>query len=133
MCSIREGTSKRIISAGVAAPPNWLSSRRCCSVSMLFVLVSSIPVTTSTGDDIGTNKRLYESTEECGLYLAPSAIPGAGLGLYSGSQQYEQYDLVSDSDLMIPWWDSDYHNGNDTYYNLWDEYTWSSCKSYSIF
>jgi len=120
MFSIWEGASKRIVGTGVAAPPKWLS--RCCL--MLFVLVSSIPV--STSDDIGTNKRLYKATEECGLYLAPSAIPGAGLGLYSGSQQYEQYDLVSDSDLMIPWWDSDYHNGNDTYYNLWDEYTWSS-------
>lgn len=74
-------------------------------------------------------ERKYNPPDECGLYLAPSSIPGAGLGMYAGSIEYEEGSLVSDADLMIPTWDLDYHNGNDKYYHLWDEYTWSSSKS----
>ncbi len=74
-------------------------------------------------------KREYKAPEECGLYLAPSTIPGAGLGMYAGSTQFEKGSLVSDSDIMIPTWDLDYHNGDDSYFHLWDEYTWSASES----
>jgi len=74
-------------------------------------------------------RREYSAPKECGLYLAPSSIPGAGLGMYAGSTEYEAGSLISDGDLMIPTWDLDYHNGNDAYYHLWDEYTWSISKS----
>ena len=59
--------------------------------------------------------RKYKPLKECGLYLAPSSIPGAGLGMYSGNKPYIVDELVSDSDLMIPTWDLDYHNGLDEY------------------
>ena len=68
----------------------------------------------------------YTPQEECGLYLAPSSIPGAGLGMYSGSKAYIKHELVSDGDIMIPEWDMDFNNGDDDYYNLWNEYTWSA-------
>jgi len=68
----------------------------------------------------------FKPLRECGLYLAPSTIPGAGLGMYAGSKPYGINELVSDSDLMIPTWDLDYHNGGEEYYHLWDEYTWSA-------
>lgn len=74
-------------------------------------------------------KREYYPPEECGLYLAPSSIPGAGYGMYSGSEEYEIGSIVSDSDIMVPTWDLNYHNGDEKYYHLWDEYTWSICKS----
>ena len=77
---------------------------------------------------VDAQKRYYHPTQECGLYLAPSSIPGAGLGMYSGSSEYAAGTVISDADLMIPTWDLDYHNGNDKYYHLWDEYTWSSSK-----
>jgi hypothetical protein len=60
-------------------------------------------------------KHIYKPLKQCGLYLAPSSIPGAGLGMYSGSKPYIVDELVSDSDLMIPAWDFDYHNGLDEY------------------
>lgn len=72
--------------------------------------------------------REYSPPEECGLYLAPSSIPGAGLGMYSGSKAYEKQELISDGDLMITQWDMDLNNGDDEYYNLWNEYTWSGSK-----
>jgi len=73
-------------------------------------------------------KREYIPPEECGLYLAPSTIPGAGLGMYAGSTRFEEGSLVSDSDIMVPQWDMDYHNGEDDYFHLWDEYTWSASQ-----
>ena len=73
--------------------------------------------------------REYSPPEECGLYLAPSSIPGAGYGMYSGSKAYGKEELISDGDLMVMQWDMDLNNGADEYYNLWDEYTWSASKS----
>lgn len=70
--------------------------------------------------------REYSPPAECGMYLAPSSIPGAGLGMYAGSTEYQKGLLISDSDLMIPTWDMDYHNGNNDIYHLWDEYTWAT-------
>lgn len=91
---------------------------------LLFAIIALISVTTSVHA-----VREYSGPEECGLYLAPSMIPGAGLGMYAGSTEYAEGSLVSDSELMLPTWDLDYHNGNDKYYHLWNEYTWSSGKS----
>eukprot|EP00536_Pseudo-nitzschia_multiseries_P018661 jgi/Psemu1/56654/gm1.56654_g len=108
--------------------PKCIDGRTVCAALwfLMLILFSSSP--SIANDIIGTKKRRYEPPNECGLYLAPSSIPGAGLGMYSGSKKYEAYELVSDSDLMIPTWDLDYHNGNDVYHFLWDEYTWSSSK-----
>jgi hypothetical protein len=91
---------------------------------LLFVTTALISVATSV-----YAIREYSGPDECGLYLAPSTIPGAGLGMYAGSTEYKEGSLVSDSDIMVPTWDLDYHNGNDKYYHLWDEYTWSTSKS----
>ena len=60
----------------------------------------------------------------CGLYLAPSAIPGTGFGMYSGSRPYQEGDRVGDRDLMVPVYDLDFYLGDETKWFLWDEYTW---------
>eukprot|EP00537_Pseudo-nitzschia_pungens_P017557 CAMPEP_0172410782 /NCGR_PEP_ID=MMETSP1061-20121228/77059_1 /TAXON_ID=37318 /ORGANISM="Pseudo-nitzschia pungens, Strain cf. pungens" /LENGTH=664 /DNA_ID=CAMNT_0013146977 /DNA_START=73 /DNA_END=2067 /DNA_ORIENTATION=+ len=105
------------------------SGRSSCEAALWFLLLLAMCSSALSDiyyETIGIKKRRYDPPDECGLYLAPSSIPGAGLGMYSGSKKYEQFELVSDSDLMIPTWDLDYHNGNDAYYHLWDEYTWST-------
>lgn len=91
------------------------------TTTLLYLIVGLISI--AFGVDA---ERKYSPTEECGLYLAPSSIPGAGFGMYSGSTAYKADSIISDKDLMIPTWDLDYHNGNDPYWHLWDEYTWSS-------
>jgi len=84
-------------------------------------------VSSSIGNNIyAAGAEEYNPLQECGLYLAPSSIPGAGLGMYAGSKPYGINELVSDSDLMVPTWDLDYHNGGEEYHHLWDEYTWSA-------
>lgn len=56
--------------------------------------------------------------DECGIYLAPSSIPGAGLGLYSGSRPYKIRDRLLDPDLLvlitqIEWHNSDHYDYSD--------------------
>eukprot|EP00977_Amphora_coffeiformis_P006114 scaffold1323_cov160-Amphora_coffeaeformis.AAC.19 len=44
-----------------------------------------------------------EFSNECGLYLAPSTIPGAGLGVFLGNQQISKYDrVIPTGDHTIP-------------------------------
>jgi hypothetical protein len=66
------------------------------------------------------------STQECGVYLAPSTIPGAGLGMFAGNREYQKGDVVTDGDLMIPVFELDWHNGNVDFPFLWDEYVWNA-------
>jgi hypothetical protein len=82
---------------------------------LLLILFSSLTVNNNIVVHAEKPNRKYKPLKECGLYLAPSSIPGAGLGMYSGSKPYIVDELVSDSDLMIPTWDFDYHNGLDDY------------------
>ena len=66
------------------------------------------------------------SAEQCGLYLAPSTIPGAGLGLFAGID-FATGEEVTPGDAMVPIRDIDWHNSarESTKYFLWDEYIWS--------
>lgn len=58
--------------------------------------------------------------------MAPSTIPGAGLGMFAGNRDYEEDDILTRGDLVIPIFELDWHNGFHDYNFLWDEYTWSS-------
>ena len=90
-----------------------------------------------------------EEDEECGLYLAPSTIPGAGLGMYSGKYKIREGEHVvpqNGGDVMIPLiemeWHADSKNDENTttttggekkpYHMLWDEYTWSWSNFYGM-
>ncbi len=63
----------------------------------------------------------------CGIWLAPSSLPGAGLGVFAG-KDYETGDAIGVSgDIVIPVIDLEIHQpgnlaGEWTF--LWDEYTW---------
>lgn len=67
---------------------------------------------------------------ECGIWLAPSTIPGSGLGMYAGrdfhAHEYLQEHL---GDLVIPIIDIEEHASEystDDWKFLWDEYTWDA-------
>jgi hypothetical protein len=66
-------------------------------------------------------------SSQCGIYLAPSTIPGAGLGMFAGNAR-NKGDMVTAGDLVIPIVEKAWHNGDldqDLPF-LWDEYTWSA-------
>jgi hypothetical protein len=70
---------------------------------------------------------LAPTTNVCGVYLAKSTIPGAGLGMFAGQYDYQKGDLLGDSDLIIPAYDLKWNNYySDEYTFLWEEYTWKA-------
>jgi hypothetical protein len=58
----------------------------------------------------------------CGIWLAKSTIPGAGLGIFAGKDFAKNEDLLPTGDVVIPVVDIDIHHGGNAF--LWDEYTW---------
>lgn len=68
----------------------------------------------------------FVATKECGVYLAPSTIPGAGMGMYAGNKEYNDGDILTDSDIVIPVFELDWHNDHGNFDFLWNEYVWSA-------
>lgn len=64
------------------------------------------------------------SSHSCGVYFAPSTIPGAGFGMFAGTD-YDPGDEVTPGDLVVPYVDMPWHNGvfeDDDLGFLWTEY-----------
>ena len=78
-------------------------------------------------------KLQYDLDQSCGLWLAPSTIPGAGLGMFSGKNYSQKGIQVTDGDIVLPSVDLSKHNTGEakpelrTFDWLWDEYVsiWS--------
>ncbi|KAG7356187.1 SET methyltransferase domain containing protein [Nitzschia inconspicua] len=87
---------------------------------------SSIPPPPPQQQQQSTNDPTTTQPQDCGLYLAPSTIPGAGLGVFAGNKPYKKGDRLAPPDLMIPAYDMTWHNDDKGYHFLWDEYTWST-------
>ena len=67
--------------------------------------------------------KMVPEAKSCGVYLAPSTIPGAGLGMFAG-RDYKRHDIVTQGDIVIPLSEIDWHNGFRLSFFLWEEYTW---------
>lgn len=83
-----------------------------------------------TSYKVPTNEEKNEAGDNniknaCSVYLAPSTIPGSGLGMFSGKYFYEN-DLVTKGDIVIPLSELDWHLGFKDISFLWEEYTWSA-------
>ena len=86
--------------------------------AILLVLIASVTTSTpSTGTSSAT------TTETCGVYLAESTIPGAGLGMFAG-QRYELWDPVGPPDIVIPVNDYGLHHPELGYETIFDYYGW---------
>ncbi|KAL7574255.1 hypothetical protein ACA910_012510 [Epithemia clementina (nom. ined.)] len=72
-----------------------------------------------------TSKSIPPHLKDCGIWLAPSAIKGAGLGMYAGRHFSENEELQVMGDPVIPIIDKHLHNDNDSFEFLWDEYIWN--------
>lgn len=65
----------------------------------------------------------------CGLWLAPSTIQGAGLGMFAGRDYTQGENLQEVGDIVIPIIDIEKHAkqySDKEWKFLWDEYTWES-------
>jgi hypothetical protein len=63
---------------------------------------------------------------ECGIYMAPSTIPGAGLGIFAGRAFRAHEPLQQSGDLALSIVDIVLHNNDSGFTFLWDEYTWNA-------
>jgi SET domain len=66
-------------------------------------------------------------SDVCRIYVAPSTIPGAGIGIFAGVS-FNRGDLVTPGDGVVPIYNPVFNNGNQEHINtlLWDEYVWSA-------
>ena len=66
----------------------------------------------------------------CGVYLAPSTIPGAGLGMFAG-KDYREGETVMEGDLVIPLIEMKWHNPESDWF-LWNDYDWNSDEFFGM-
>jgi hypothetical protein len=92
---------------------------------------TSEPICTPTAQDTSTATPTAPDhysiwTGECGLWLAPSTLEGAGLGMYAGLPFAAHQDFQVTGDVVIPIVDLAHHAALHTqgYHFLWDQYTW---------
>ena len=63
---------------------------------------------------------------QCGVYYAPSTIPGAGYGIFAG-KDFRENEWVLPGDLVVPIVEMGWNNGHSRdYHHLWEEYQWSA-------
>lgn len=66
------------------------------------------------------------ATTECGVWMAISTIPDAGLGMFAGREFQTDEDLLETGDIVIPIVDFTLNQWKYRYKFLWDDYTWSA-------
>jgi hypothetical protein len=63
---------------------------------------------------------------ECETYMAPSTIPGAGMGLFA-ARDYAQDEYITSGDIVIPILDLQTHNeAIDTQMIVLQQYYWQT-------
>jgi hypothetical protein len=94
----------------------------------LFPVSTIVATTTSISSSNNNNDNGGNNIIECGVYLAPSSIPGAGLGMYVGNRFIDEGGIVTDEDILIPIvereWHMEEHLKKGSF--LWTEYYWNS-------
>ncbi len=77
-----------------------------------------------------TTKAFTSADLECRIWLAPSTLQGAGLGMFAGTDFQPEEEFLHGGDITVAITDIAQHNsapGQSPYGSfLWDEYTWSA-------
>jgi hypothetical protein len=85
---------------------------------------------TNNDRSISNTKQITSADEQCRIWLAPSTLQGAGLGMFAGTDFHPNEQLLVGGDITIAITDISQHNaapGQIPYGTfLWDEYTWSA-------
>jgi hypothetical protein len=85
---------------------------------------------TNTDTEFTVNKEITSADLQCRIWLAPSTLQGAGLGMFAGTDFQPYEELIPGGDITIAITDITQHNaapGQVPYGAfLWDEYTWSA-------
>lgn len=99
-------------------------------IALLFQLHAIVTVSSSSTQHRRQQQQQQQEDDDegakCGIYLAPSSIPGSGLGMYVGNTSYNVNDIVAFQDVVIPIVDRDMHTGDVSRKWLFDEYIWNA-------
>ena len=81
-----------------------------------------------SGDALDNSFIVFPADDiRCGIWLAPSTIEGAGVGMFAGDDFSAGQELLVGGDSVVAISDIGNHNGNQEFGAfLWDEYTWSA-------
>ena len=91
------------------------------SLALLASLLALQPATCENGTTVTTT----QDGVECFVWLAPSTLEGAGLGMFAGKDFVKDERLADD--LVVPIVDIVMQNEDDSnFLFLWDEYTWNA-------
>jgi hypothetical protein len=95
-------------------------------LTTLVVLIVVFPTTTTRTTTSTTTSTIFVNAAaiECGVYLAQSSIPFAGLGMYAGNRSISKNEIVTYEDILIPIVERSWHierRLSDQNF-LWDEY-----------
>jgi SET domain len=71
-------------------------------------VVSNNNNSTNKVNDVENSDLNNRSQFQCGLYLAESTIPGAGLGAFTGIDR-KPGDIIGQGEVMVPIYDAQYH------------------------
>jgi hypothetical protein len=117
--------------------------RHSLSISVFFLclkgqlkLSSSSSLSGNSNGDSNSNSNSNSDGDGdlCGMYLAPSTIPGAGMGVFAGHNDIPKgnYLLTDDGDLVVPAYEMTKHIGHTKYSFLWEEYTWKAASFHGM-
>ena len=104
--------------------------RRIIPSPLFGVFLLYFPLSSFSSDNINISSNHKKIEDLCGMYLAPSTIPGAGMGVFAGHRDIRRGDylLTDDGDLVVPVYEMTNHVGHSKYNFLWEEYTWKAAS-----
>ena len=93
-------------------------------------LLTSIQPSFSASAVVPSEEPDKNGEDECRVYLAPTTIPNAGMGIFAG-RNFEPGDTILYEDVAVPVDDMPFHTGSrykgeiDAHF-IWKDYTWDT-------
>ena len=115
---------------GIVGVSKSIDARMLTRIIIVVLAAILFPASTIIAATANNNNNNNDGNKiiECGVYLAPSSIPGAGLGMYVGNRLIDKGGIVTDEDIIIPIvereWHIEKHVEKKSF--LWGEYYWNS-------
>jgi hypothetical protein len=99
--------------------------RRCRPFLTTLFLILASPVQSQECErpECDKNSAALGEQRSCSLFIAPSTIPNAGLGIFT-ARPLEKGDTIGNGDLIIPIYDADLYHQNLGLNWMIDDYTW---------
>jgi hypothetical protein len=108
----------------------------CSSIAFFSFMLTVVGIGSSTNTTATTNTNTNTcgssspafhngQDDRCSLYLAPSTIPGANLGIFT-TNSMKPHQRFPGGDVALPLMDLDQHAGNEGQVHHFQHYTWQA-------